>query len=109
MAKFEEKSWAIGDGIADMHYGIEKVKEKYDVLSHERFDLLKEDMPRRASYGTSPSEGFLRFLQSFNSSVGNKILMLIDYPHEGGGYWTAAYQYDGIFAGIVKLRKREAL
>jgi len=104
-----KKPWAIGDQIADMHgNGLAKLGEQYDVDHHIQFRLQQENMPKGASYRESPSNVFCQWLQTYNSCMSNKMLVLIDYPNYDG-YWTAAYQYDGVYAGIVRLRPKTDL
>lgn len=90
----DPKNWKVGAQIADMHYGFRQIEQVAKIRGEIRFSLLK---------GTETA--FLDWLQKTVEPriYTNKMLVLVEAPSYDD-FWTAAYCYDGVYAGFIKLK-----
>lgn len=97
----------IGDYICDMHYGLEPLQDRFDVVSH-----LRWDEPRRSDHKPGyVDHGFFDYLQQFTEPrmYINKLLHVIAFDDKSTlsePILICAYCYDGRRSGIVVLKAK---
>lgn len=95
----------VGDYICDMHYGIEQLADRFEVVSH-----LRWDEPRRADgkpgYVAHPFFDYLQHLVEPYMYI-NKMLHVIAFDDKSTlsePILICTYCYDGRRSGIVVLK-----
>lgn len=98
----------VGDFIADMHYGIEPVKARFDVVAHVRWDEPRPLTPTRSGY---VEHAFYDYLQGFlnGNAYNNKLLHVIGFHDDSTlthPVLICGYCYDGRRSGIVLIKEK---
>lgn len=103
--KFHELQ--VGDWVADMHYGVNPLKARFEVVSDIRWDEPRLEAPGRSGYVDVP---FFNYLQGFLKGVyNNKMLHVIGFSLNStlsDPELICGYCYDGRWSGIVVLRAK---
>lgn len=105
----------VGDWIADMHYGIEPVAERFDVVAHIRWDEPRpnpsDSQWKNKMYIGYVEHAFYDYLQNFvDGAYTNKMLHVIGFDDDSTlthPVLVAGYCYDGRCSGIVLLREKQ--
>lgn len=118
MTDKEFQTIKVGDTLADMHYGTDQLKDRFDIVLH-----LHWDEPDRVNFRPLPkgSHGYVEhpffdYLDQFTPRGGytNKMLTVIGKMHPlltrnvEEPTIIAAYCYDGRRSGIVALKEKRA-
>lgn len=94
----------LGDFIADMHDGEAQLRERFEVVSHVRWD----EPPQ--IHRTATIHGFYEYLQQFcRSAYTNKYLIVIGWADDSSlsaPVIIAGYCYDARRSGIITLRAK---
>ena len=114
----------VGDWICDMHYGVEPLMERFEVVAHIRWDEPEpsEDDKKDKFFDGYARHTFFRYLSQFVPHYGNKMLHVLAlesfnymFPTPAGqpvpalhyGYaLVCGYCYDGRRSGLVILRDK---
>lgn len=110
------KDLKVGDWIADMHYGLTPIMERFEVVTHVCWDEPRPDpltAQPGAMYTGYVEHAFFNYLSHFlpRGSYGNKMLHVIgtmrqSFPKSAQPELVCGYCYDGRWSGIVVLRER---
>lgn len=106
--KFHELSF--GDYVADMHYGEAQLRERFDVVSHVRWDEPVNSKPE--SRYAPVEHSFSDYIEQFhpNGWYLNKMLRVIGFGDDStltNPSLICAYCYDGRRSGIIVLREKK--